>query len=113
MPAARRMPSTQTASVMGLAFALDLRELHFHQNKGKADVSSMRKAAKCTQAELGRRLDRRQSYVAKVESGERRLDLVEFVWWTKALGLDPAMLVAGLAEAIEAQKRVRVRKQVP
>ena len=38
-----------------------------------------RKAAGLTQHALARRLGRPQSFVAKYEGGERRLDVVEFV----------------------------------
>ena len=42
-----------------------------------------------TQADLAKRLDRPQSYVAKVETQERRLDLIEFVRWMVACdGMD-------------------------
>lgn len=47
-----------------------------------------------TQAELAGRLRRPQSYVAKVETGERRLDVVEFVEYARAIGLEPAHLLA-------------------
>ncbi len=44
-----------------------------------------RKSKGITQQELANRLDRPQSYIAKVETGERRLDVVEFVEWAQAL----------------------------
>lgn len=40
-----------------------------------------------TQAELAAKLDKPQSYVAKVEGGERRLDVIEFIDFADALGL--------------------------
>ena len=42
-----------------------------------------------TQAQLAGRLERSQSFVAKIEAGERRLDVVEFVDWVRALKADP------------------------
>ncbi|WP_259996084.1 helix-turn-helix transcriptional regulator [Leisingera sp. M523] len=43
-----------------------------------------------TQAALAERLGTVQSFVAKSESGERRMDVVEFVWWADATtGVDP------------------------
>lgn len=38
-----------------------------------------RVAGHITQDELGKALGRPQSFIAKVENGERRLDIVEFV----------------------------------
>jgi transcriptional regulator with XRE-family HTH domain len=49
-----------------------------------------RKAAGLTQAELATRLGRSQSFVAKYEAGERRLDIVDFVVVCRTLGLSPA-----------------------
>jgi transcriptional regulator with XRE-family HTH domain len=39
-----------------------------------------------TQRELAARLDVPHSWVAKVENGERRIDLVEFCWFVAACG---------------------------
>ncbi len=53
---------------------------------------SSRKAAGLTQDALARRLKKHQSFVAKYENGERRLDIVEFVVLARALGEDPERL---------------------
>lgn len=37
--------------------------------------------------DLGTRLGMPHSYVHKVEQGERRLDVVEYVWYCKGLGV--------------------------
>jgi transcriptional regulator with XRE-family HTH domain len=52
-----------------------------------------RKAAGLTQQQVADRLKKPQSFVAKVEAGERRLDLIEFLQFTRALGADPARIV--------------------
>ena len=48
-----------------------------------------RKTARVTQAVLSEALGRPQSFVAKYESGERRLDVAEFVGIARAMGADP------------------------
>jgi transcriptional regulator with XRE-family HTH domain len=53
-----------------------------------------RKAAGLTQHTLARRLKRPQSFVAKYEGGERRLDVVEFITVARALDADPLKLMA-------------------
>jgi transcriptional regulator with XRE-family HTH domain len=53
-----------------------------------------RKAAGLTQQALARLLKKPQSFVAKYEGGERRLDVVEFVAIARALGADPLKLMA-------------------
>ncbi|MBL8600029.1 MAG: helix-turn-helix transcriptional regulator [Devosia sp.] len=57
-----------------------------------------RKKAKLTQAEVAEQLGRPQSFVAKYEGGERRLDVIEFMLVAEALGTDPAKLLRKLAE---------------
>jgi transcriptional regulator with XRE-family HTH domain len=52
-----------------------------------------RKQAGLTQHELARRLKRPQSFVAKYEGGERRIDVVEFVAIVRAIGADPVKLL--------------------
>jgi len=59
-------------------------------------LARVRQARKLTQAEVARRLKRPQSFVAKYEGGERRLDVIEFVDVAKALETDPRDLLANL-----------------
>jgi transcriptional regulator with XRE-family HTH domain len=53
-----------------------------------------RKAAGLTQHALARLLKKPQSFVAKYEGGERRLDVVEFITVARALDADPLKLMA-------------------
>lgn len=43
---------------------------------------------KITQAQLAQVLGKPQSFVSKIESGERRLDIIEFVHIARQLSLD-------------------------
>lgn len=56
-------------------------------------IASTRKAADITQVELAERLGKPQSFVSKVERGERRLDVIEFCQLAQALGRSPAGLL--------------------
>jgi len=56
-------------------------------------IASVRKAADMTQAELAARLGKPQSFVSKVERGERRLDVIEFCQVAEALGREPAEML--------------------
>ena len=38
---------------------------------------------------LAERMDKPHSFVQKVEQGERRLDVVEYVWYCRKLGVNP------------------------
>lgn len=55
-----------------------------------------REAARLTQAELAERLDEYQSFVAQLESGQCRVDVVEFIRLAETLGFDPAKAIAEL-----------------
>jgi transcriptional regulator with XRE-family HTH domain len=55
-----------------------------------------RKKAGLTQHDLAERLGKPQSFVAKYESGERRIDVVEFVAITQAIGVDPVRILKSL-----------------
>ena len=56
-----------------------------------------RRSAGLTQEVVARRLDKPQSFVAKYENGERRIDVIELIKITKALGADPLEIVAELS----------------
>jgi transcriptional regulator with XRE-family HTH domain len=56
-------------------------------------LRELRKDAGLTQAQLAERLGKPQSYVSKVERGERIIDLVEIRWWCLALDQDVTKLV--------------------
>lgn len=56
-------------------------------------------ASGLTQIELSLRLERPQSYVAKYEGGDRRLDVVELIDICRVIGIDAQALIAEI-EAI-------------
>lgn len=49
----------------------------------------LRESAGLTQRDLAHSLLRPQSWVSKVELGERRLDAAELIEWCQAAGADP------------------------
>jgi transcriptional regulator with XRE-family HTH domain len=55
-----------------------------------------RKSVGMTQTEFARRLAEYQSFVVRLESGERRVDVVELIQIAEVLGFDPAKAVSGL-----------------
>ena len=65
----------------------------------RVELCRVRKAASLTQRELAELLDVPHSWIAKVESGERRIDLVEFCWFVKTCGVDPAAALKRLLAA--------------
>ena len=59
-------------------------------------LTQARTDAELTQRQLAAKLGKHQSYVSKIESGERRLDVVEFIRAVNALGLDAIPLLERL-----------------
>jgi transcriptional regulator with XRE-family HTH domain len=57
-------------------------------------LTKARKDAKLTQTELAVRLNRRQAYISRIERGERRIDVVEFLDLAHAIGINPARFIA-------------------
>lgn len=53
-------------------------------------LRSLRLAAGLSQRQIANSLTVPHSWVAKVESGERRLDLIEFGWFCEACGASAA-----------------------
>ena len=56
------------------------------------------------QTELGKRLGRRQTFVSKIELGERRLDLVEFLILADVLDVDPHEVLKQVKKTIKTRK---------
>jgi transcriptional regulator with XRE-family HTH domain len=52
-----------------------------------------REAAGMKQADLARQYKQHQSWVARLESGQRRLDVYEFLLLADIIGFDPAQMI--------------------
>ncbi|TIP82538.1 MAG: helix-turn-helix transcriptional regulator [Mesorhizobium sp.] len=59
-------------------------------------MTSLRKAKGLTQEQVAEKLGRPQSFVAKYEGGERRLDIIEFLDVTAVLDTDPCEILLSL-----------------
>lgn len=60
-----------------------------------------RRRARLTQQQVADRLGKPQSYVAKVEGAERRIDVVEFALLVQAMDAEPVALLTELLSEIE------------
>lgn len=56
-------------------------------------LKTARKSAGLTQQDVADKLGRPQSFLAKVEGCERRLDVVEFLHLCRAIGVEPASFI--------------------
>jgi transcriptional regulator with XRE-family HTH domain len=59
-------------------------------------LARYRKTAGLTQTELATAIHRPQSFVSKVELGERRIDVIELIELLSALRADPVAFIAAL-----------------
>ncbi len=59
-----------------------------------------RKEARLTQEALAKHLKKPQSFVAKYENGERRLDVIEFLFVTHVIGVDPCDIIRKVEQGI-------------
>ncbi len=55
----------------------------------RAFLVEKRKKAGLTQTAVAKSLGRHQSFVATVESGQRRIDVIELLDFAEAIGFDP------------------------
>ncbi len=67
-------------------------------------LRSARKSAHLTQRELSLKMGKSFSYIAKIEKGTRRVDVVEFIEIAVALGIDPNGLFKTVIDQIAAEK---------
>lgn len=57
-------------------------------------LAQCRRQARITQQQLADQLGKPQSFVAKIETHERRLDIIEFIRICHLIGVSPAWVIA-------------------
>jgi len=62
----------------------------------RTELRNARVHAGLRQLDVAQKLGKPQSYVAKVESGERRIDLIEVLDLCQVVSLDPKVLIKKL-----------------
>ncbi len=65
-------------------------------NSLMAKLAQLRKQSGMTQSQLAKKLGKPQSFIAKYEGGERRLDVIEFIDVVKALDVSPTIAIENL-----------------
>lgn len=64
----------------------------------RSELKNARLQAKMHQVDLAKKLKKPQSYISKVESGERNLDTIEFVSYCEALEIEPSKWLKKLVD---------------
>jgi ribosome-binding protein aMBF1 (putative translation factor) len=70
---------------------------HPLQKKLARLIRERREAAGLSQWDVAKKIDRYQSWVTALETGGRRIDIVELIELGKVIGFDPAELVKQLS----------------
>jgi transcriptional regulator with XRE-family HTH domain len=63
-------------------------------------MKETREALGMSQARFGQHVGKSQSFIAKTETGERRMDIIEFVTLAEALGTSPQKLFQRVLDRI-------------
>ena len=88
-----------------------LTTLHSPQNQAFRNLlRDVREGKGITQVELAARLDKPQSFISKYETGERRLDVLEFAEICEALDLDAAEVLRDFLKTSGGSQRKRPRR---
>jgi hypothetical protein len=96
VPGEHRIRGRASHSDSGLRYySLGMSRTPAYAKVGKY-LASVRETAGMSQEQLAKKMGRVQSFVAKIETGNRRLDVVEFAELAKALGVSPQRLLDGI-----------------
>lgn len=71
-----------------------------HYKRAISVLVAARHAEGLTQRQLAEAIGKPPSFVAKYELGERRLDFVEFIAITNALGRDPGTVIRTISDLL-------------
>lgn len=69
-------------------------------------LTKTRKEAGLSQMALAERLHCHQSMIARIESGERRIDVVELVVLARAIGVDANAILQSVAAVVDGKQRL-------
>ena len=64
-------------------------------------IEKKRRAVGLTQTEVAKALGQYQSFVARMESGQRRIDVIEFIALSRILSFDPVAELQNLINQLD------------
>ena len=85
-----------------------------HSARHKLFCESLKRARKdagLTQQDVAKKLGEHQSFVSRYETGERRLDVIEFLEVAAALAVDPMKLLAEFSDGLTGKRRRRIHER--
>lgn len=85
------------------------KSVHSKAYRKSCDIlKKAREDAGLSQRQLAERLDEHSTFVWKIEAGERRLDIVEFVRWCIACEVEPDDLFQEIRKRVKTAKREKI-----
>lgn len=77
-----------------------MKTIHSKRHKKLIElVIAERKRADIRQVQLAKKLKRSQTWIARLEAGDRRLDVIELIDLAEAIGFDASAMVARVQQA--------------
>ena len=64
-------------------------------------LREMRESAGLTQRDIGKKLKKPHSYIYNCETFNRRVDITEFIAWSRACGVNPKTALVRLLKLLE------------
>jgi transcriptional regulator with XRE-family HTH domain len=64
----------------------------------RSELKKARLSSGLLQKDLAKLLHRPQSYISKIESGERSIDIVELINYCQAIGIDSAKFIKRISD---------------
>lgn len=77
---------------------------HPHYELFLAELRSERRARGVTQTQVAEAIGNRQTFVSKIENGDRRLDVIDLLEYLIAIGADPGDFIRRLTRKLRAIK---------
>lgn len=69
-------------------------EIYSEEHKAlRTALKRERKAASLHQSDIARSTNRSQAYISKFETGDLRIDVVDFILFCKVIGCDPHTII--------------------
>lgn len=83
----------------------DKKRIHnLHYGVFRAKLKEARKRANLNQVDAAKALDQPQTFISKVERGERRLDVIDLIDFLKAYGVKPSDFINDLCHDLGSRK---------
>jgi hypothetical protein len=80
------------------AYSERMKTIHSKRHKKLIELVVAERKRALTQVQLAKKLKRSQSWVARLEGGDRRIDVIELLDLAEIIGFDAPAMVAELAK---------------